>query len=197
MAKAETKTKAGLHGKDLKHARLAEGGYDVHEDYKKQGDDRVVKHLRFPYTVAVPNPMMPDGESIIQEREALQNEKVTAEQIGLLNLERGDRLGSFYTDADLAARKRGQEIPEVQAAEAGAAELPPGPDFSEMGEHEIAEYIEQNQLNVGDTVALAGDDPETAKRVLEAETILAESRKDEPRKGVVDGLAAIVERSNQ
>jgi len=172
-------TEIGIHGVDP-HAKSV-AGYEPHEHYQGQKDSRVVKHLRFPYQVEIHNPVQPDGAPILQARIAKRGDELSTEELGLYALERGERLGSFFTDAELARFNRSGR--DVEAADTG--EFSP----ATAGEYEIAEWIENNKPNVEDTVALAGDDPETAKRVLAAEQI---ATKGVPRAGVEQKLAPII-----
>lgn len=178
------KNDLAIYGKDIHHDNLAE--YEPSEAYKDQEDTRTIKHLMFTWTVTAPNSMMPDAPDLLKERTAKRGDVVTLEELGLHALEKGERLGSFFTDAELDYFRRGGVTPTEPPAE--------GADPSELGEHELAEYIENNKPNVADTVALAGDDPEAAKRVLEAERI---ATKGVPRAGVEQGLASIISRGEQ
>ena len=171
-----------IYGKDMTSSDLE--GYESPDDFAEQGDTRTIKHLMFPFLVESPNPSMPDAGPVLKERTLKQGETVTTEELGPLALERGERLGSFYTDAELKALEAGEATVEGEAAaqlEAGAGD--------EMGVHELAEYIEQNHPNVDDTIALAKGDPEAAQRVLEAEGIATGG---DPRAGVTKGLTAII-----
>jgi len=159
--------------------------YEVADDYAGQeGEGRVVKHLLYSALVDVPNPSNPD-QTVRVEKVYRQGETVPPEELNDYNLERGERLGSFYTDEELEN--------EAHLAPPGPpAAAPPGeqPSFDEMGESELADYIMQNKPNVGDTVAMAQNNPDTAQRLLEAEHIATDG---EPRAGVVKGLNAIIE----
>jgi len=171
-----------IYGKDTSVSELE--GYESPDEYANQGDTRTVKHLMFPWLVASPNPAHADGPDVLKERVANQGEQVTIEELGPMALERGERLGSFYTDAELEALAQGEAGGEGE--EAAPAELAAG---DEMGVHELAQHIETNHPNVDETVALAKGDPEAAKRVLEAEGIATGG---DPRAGVSKGLAAII-----
>ena len=169
-----------IYGQDVIPSNLE--GYESPEEYS--GDTRTVKHLFFPFLVESPNPSMPDAGPVLKERTAKQGDVLTVEELGPLALERGERLGSFYTDAELEALEAGEAPAEGEAAE--PAQLAAG---DELGVHELAEYIEQNHPNVDDTIALAKGDPEAAARVLEAEGIATGG---DPRAGVTKGLTAII-----
>jgi hypothetical protein len=171
-----------IYGKDTTSSDLA--GYESSEDYTDQGDSRTVKHLMFPFLVESPNPSMPDAGPVLKERTLSQGDTITTEELGPLALERGERLGSFYTDKELKALEAGPAPVEGEVAQ-----LEAGSASDEMGVHELTEYIEQNHPNVDDTIALAKGDPEAAARVLEAEGIATGG---DPRSGVTKGLTAII-----
>jgi hypothetical protein len=164
--------------------------YEVAEEFKGQkGKGRIVKHLIFTAQIETENPMFP-GTMMRSERLYRLNEEVPVEVLDDYNLSRGESLGSFYTDEELA-----QGVPQAAALETGAAQITEmssagAGNFSEMGEAELADYLIQNRPTVDETVRMAGNDPDTAQRLLEAEHIATE---DEPRAGVVKGLNAIIE----
>jgi hypothetical protein len=155
------------------------GEYESPEEYDDQGDERVVKFLQFPYMTLEASPALA-GVEVLVEKVAYTGDTVFVDELGPMYLEKGERLGAFYTTAELDAMEEGGDVTTGEVAPA---------DFSEMGAHELAEYIEKNQPNVSDTIALAGNDADAAKRVLEAENIVTDN---DPRKGVVDGLQRVI-----
>jgi hypothetical protein len=165
-----------VFGKDMHHENIAD--YTGDDAFKKQKDSRVVKFLMFPFMVESPNPTHSGGEPVLKERVGKQNEVISIEELGPLALERGERLGAFYTDAELA----GATPEQIEAGEAEPV------NFAEWGVPELTEYIEKNQPNIADTVAMAQEDPEAAGRVLEAETAATDG---DPRSGVVKGLQKV------
>jgi len=172
-------TNPSVFGKSMQSENLAD--YQSPDEFT--GDTRTIKHLLFPWLVETESPMFP-GETILSERTASQGEQVTVEELGPLALEKGERLGAFYTDAELAAM-------EEEAAEPATVEAEePG----EMSVDELAAYIEEHKPNVDQTVALADNDPEQAQKVLDAET---QATGGVPRSGVEKGLEAIIARSTQ
>jgi len=162
-------------------------GYEVAEEYKGQsGEGRIVKHLLFTALMPVPNPAQPDQE-IWVEKLFKRGEEIPADMLDDATLERGERLGSFFTDEELEEGQNQREpgpAPAMQLTEAGE------PAFDEMSESELAEYIRQNRPNVGETVLMSQNDPDTAKRLLEAEHMATDG---EPRAGVVKGLNEIID----
>lgn len=160
-------------------------GYQVAEEYANQeGEGRVVKFLLYTALVDMEDPARPDV-MVRVERLYKQGETVPADVLSDYNLERGERLGAFFTDAEMDAGAH--EAPGVLESAPPATEPPA---FSEMSESELAEYIMSNKPNVGDTIAMAGGDADAARRLLEAEHIATDG---EPRAGVVKGLNAVIE----
>src|SRR5580765_7047305 len=158
-------------------------GYEVAEEFQGQeGEGRVVKHLLFTALVEVPDPARPDS-MIRVEKLYRRGETIPPEHLDDPTLERGERLGSFFTDEELDAGEH--QVAPGPAATAPATQTGEPPAFDELSEAELADYIMQNKPNVSDTVAMAGDDPDTAQRLLEAEHIATDG---EPRAGVVKGL---------
>jgi len=167
-----------LHGIDP--TAVETEGYEVPEEYDGQGDDRIVRALRFIYTVQVEDP---SGAKTIDTREAFAGETVTLEQIGLIAQMKGESSHSFFTT---------EERERIEAGANPDEPLSPGEggDLSSLGEYELAEYIKSENLTVQQTVDLAGTDKDLAHRLLQAENIATDG---EPRKGVEAGLTAIIE----
>jgi len=170
-----------LHGADPN--TIASEEYESPEEYADQGDSRVIRALRFLYTVAVQDPT---GLTVIEPREAVSGEEVTLEQIGLLAQMKGESSHAFYTSDEREKLEAGQD-PDNPA--------PAGGGISDLGEYELAEYIkganpDGKELTVNETIALAGDDKDLAHRLLQAENIATDG---EPRKGVEAGLTSIIE----
>ena len=172
-----------LHGVDPT-AKETEG-YETPEEYSEQGDDRIVRNLRFLYTVASEDP---SGVTVIEPREAVAGDTVTLDQIGLIAQMKGEASHAFYTDEERERIEAGSNPDEPLSSSSGG-------DVSSMGEYELSEYIkganpEGKELTVNETVALAGTDKDLAHRILQAENIATDG---EPRKGVEAGLTSIIE----
>src|SRR5688572_6195741 len=150
-------------------------------EYKKQRDSRTVKVLIFTYHKEVDHPAYAGIKTVV-EKMAKLGDTIPLDELTPASLEKGERLGAFYTDAELKAAESGSSS-EGEGDE-GA------PNFSEMGEFELAEHLKNEKPNVQDTVAMAGDDSDLAARILEAEGIASSG---DPRSGVVDGLNKIIE----
>jgi hypothetical protein len=145
------------------------------------GDTRVVKHLLFPYFIEGESAMQP-GLMVFYEKIAKRGEEIDISELREADLEKGERLGSFFNDDEMRQIARAGVEGNLEAAGVGF-------DASEAGEHEIAEYITENRLTVDETVALSGGDPVVAQRVLEAESVASGG---DSRKGVVAGLEAVI-----
>lgn len=171
-----------LHGK-LRSASVE--SYTSPEEYSGQGDDRIVRDLIFSYTVATQDAA---GNPLIAAVDASRHTKLSIEDMGLIALEKGERLHSFYTDEERSVFEAGGDPSRPQRISDTATP-------SEMGEYELAEYIKGSNpqgkaLNVQETVDLAGSDKDLAHRLLQAENIASEG---DPRTGVERGLTAIIE----
>jgi hypothetical protein len=167
-----------LHGADP--LASAGEGYEIPEEYSGQGDTRIVRALRFAYTVQSEDPV---GMKVLEPKEAMQGEEVTLDQIGLLAQMKGEASHAFYTDDERERLEEGGNPDQPASVENGG-------DVSSMGEYELAEYIKENNMTVNETVALAGGDKDLAHRLLQAENIATDG---EPRKGVEAGLTSIIE----
>jgi hypothetical protein len=82
-------------------------------------------------------------------------------------------------------------VPPVEIDFASGTGLP-APDPATASIDEIAAYIEAESPTVPDTVALAGDDPSTAAKVLEAERVATSG---DPRAGVEKALSRLADGS--
>lgn len=130
---------------------------------------------QFVYYREVPDHRRP-GETILKADVATRGQTIEVNQ---RDYDKGMRTGAFVGSVE-------------ETDETGQPEAAGGFSASEAGLDEIAAHIEENNLNVDDTVALAGDDPDVAERVLEAERQVATENDDEPRKGVEDGLSKVI-----
>lgn len=147
-----------------------------------------VKMLSFPYRVREPNPQNPDEEVWLM-RDAVQDEEIDEDNMHPYDIERGERLGAFYTEEELDAQEEGVE--GTVTGETG--------DPADMTPEELAEYIggsnpQGKKLTVQETVDLSEGDPEFAQDLLAAENILTGN---DPREGVVRGLQEVISRGNQ
>lgn len=119
----------------------------------------------FSYTKVIETP---NGDKVEMGFVANQGEEV---ELSDADYEKGERLNAFGEPPKPA----GTEEEETSGGEF---------DPAGAGVDEIATHIEENNLTVEQTVALAeGQDDETVERIAEAEESL-----DSPRKGVLDAL---------
>lgn len=118
----------------------------------------------FSYTKVIETP---NGDKVEMGFVAKQGEEV---ELSDADYEKGERLNAFGEPPKPEGTEEAEEGGEFNPAEAGV--------------DEIATYIEEQNLTVEQTVALAdGQDDETVERIAEAEESL-----DSPRKGVLDAL---------
>lgn len=97
----------------------------------------------------------------------------------------GDFTKGDTGDADSPA------IPGALSGETDVRADAPDPASADVGE--IAAFITSEKLNADETVALAGDDPQHAQKVLEAERIAASEKGGDPRATVESRLQKIAE----
>jgi hypothetical protein len=64
-------------------------------------------------------------------------------------------------------------------------------DVNTASVDDLADWIRNERPTVNDVVQASGGDPEVAKKLLEAESLATDG---EPRKGVLEGLTAVVSR---
>jgi len=158
----------------------------------------IIKHRLFTWFEETEDPAAPGG---VAKRERIANLGDEIDLQDKVQLERGKRLGAFYTDAEAKAIKggsyKGADAGLVLAARGQAPA--PGASNKADGEHgglesmdapQLAEYIKEHKLKVDETVALAGDDLESIQKVLDAENI---ATNNDARAGVVSKLEAKLE----
>jgi len=135
--------------------------------------ERTVKIKAHSYLEDIEDPHKP-GEQIRVDRLARRGEKI---EISDAEAERGERLGAFVTA-------------EEEAAVEGSSAL----SIEGMDDEELVAWIKDEKPTVKEVVEASGGNPEIARRLYEAE--LAASGGD-PREGVVEGLAAVINRGNE
>jgi len=171
-----------LHGRPVHHEALISEGYESPEEYADQGDTRVVRHLLFGYTVATP---LPDGSGeALQAADAYRGQEVTIDQIGLINLAKGEKDHAFYTTAEL------ERIRNPNAASSAPSTGVTVDNLSEQGEYELAEWLETEKPTIDEVLQAVGDDKELAHRMLQAENIATDG---DPRRGLEAGLTRIIQ----
>lgn len=162
--------------------------FEASEKFKDQKDSRTVKHLMFTYHVIAPSPMIP-GEEVIMERTARQGDVIDLDELGTYYLHRGEALDAFFTDDELARYNRGEPIYALPPGE--TADVLPGGQgaiepaefegtgvFAEMGSHEMVAYMEEHKPSIDQLSELINNDPDAARRLLEAENIVTD---EDPR----------------
>jgi hypothetical protein len=112
----------------------------------------------------------PSGNKTVVRAYATRGQTV---EVNDKDLSRGEEYSAFYSEE------------EDQAREALG-----GRDVVSMSDDELQAWIEEDSPTVKEVVAAAGSDPESARRLLDAEN--AASGQD-PREGVVKGLNKVTE----
>ena len=153
--------------------------------------ERIVKIRGHQYYVEVPNPRDPEKTRIVKRAAS----RGTTIEVSEDESDRGDRLGAFYTDAELDALAAREEAAAVSGEDPDADPDADGEDWDAedveiAGEDELIGWIED--ATVPQVLAAAGDSREAAEKLLAAE----EAASNDSRKGVVEGLAAILNRDN-
>lgn len=178
---------AGLHGKRVENASLLDGQYESPDVYADQGDTRVIKDISFAYTVA---DVAQDGTTVIVTAEATRDTEVTVEQIGLIGLRKGEKYRSFYTT---------EELSRLRQTGSPAAPVAADANVSEMGEFELAEWLATvnpqtgREWTINEVLEKVSDDKDLATRMLQAENLRASNAGGDSRKGLEQGLTAVIQ----
>lgn len=129
---------------------------------------KTIRILLFDYT---------DDEGNTVEGRAGQTVKLSKEDV-----ERGEAIGAFTDSVDDSG----------DSLEGGP--VWDGTPIGELGDADLINWIDEENPTVSDVVDAANGDPELARRLLDAEESASGG---DSRKGIVDGLGAIIERGNQ
>lgn len=157
----------------------------VHEEGKslsgRQLHKVTVAVRAFPYRVEAEHEYEP-GRVVYQDRTAYRGEEIS---VLAFDLARGKRFGAFL--------KPGQKVEDLGA---GVSASPTALQFSakDATDTELINWIKDGNPTVQDVVDASEGDPETAARLLSAETA---ATGNDPRKGVIMGLEAVANRSTE
>jgi hypothetical protein len=172
--------------------------------------EKMIKNLLFTYGKAVPNPLFDEEHTPDQPKmviiEGLGRMGEVVDITRQYDLNRGEENDAFFTDEERKAIEAGTysgPLAEVvMSARANTATGTPtvtavpgatggvvavgevAVDISAMPAEQISELIQDQKLNVEDTIAMAGDDPDLIEKVMDAEEMLPNGG----RKTVVDKL---------
>lgn len=141
--------------------------------------ERTIKHRAFRYFDEGPHPVEPD-KTILRQRFARRGETV---KLRAEDIRRGEQHDAFGD-------------PNQPNARAGAATDDAGSQVANVAgksDQQIVEWLEEEKPTVPQTIAAAGDDPELAQRILDAEYQVTGR---DARNGVVEGLERIVEQDD-
>lgn len=159
---------------------------------------RTIGHLSFPYTRV----RQVDGQERRSRAYAMRGESV---ELLPEDVERGERLGAFDQPPPIPTDSEALEA-ALEAARAGADPWVPSPavpqeahllpegtealasgEMPSVDDDDLAAFVEE--ANADDVIDRAGDDPDVAARLLEAE-----QAQEKPRKTVVEALEKVTER---
>lgn len=141
---------------------------------------RTVKDKAFRYFEEGDHPVEP-GKKVLRQRLARRGDTLDFREE---DAARGDHLGAFYTDAELNA---------MNSDSAGEPDMTPA-TMSGKSVEELTAWLEEERPNAPKTVAAAGDDPELAARLLEAEESVTGR---EARSSVVSKLQEIIDSAEE
>ena len=181
--------KTALRGQKLDEGDLSE--YDL-----KRGEDNGAFYSDEELeaqAAAVPEPEEGEGDpmtDLIPDEEVPKEVPQPADQRPAEELEEGGEelgLGEELGPTDEVAEEEEEEPSSPGGSEATAES---GPAFDEMSEDELALYLEEARPTVAATVALAGNDPDLARRLIAAEQMASIG----PRSGVISKLQRVASR---
>jgi hypothetical protein len=147
------------------------------------GERRKVKHAQFRYHIPTKSVDVKTGKERdrLSPRIARRDEWITLARQE--DIDAGEEAGAFYTDEELnpPAVADGEE----ESSSSGIDDDIEGDDPSH---DELVAWIRDNRPNAGEVVARAGDDPDMARALIEAEN---EASGGDPRKSVIEPLEKI------
>lgn len=139
-----------------------------------------IKHKLFRFYVEVPDPGDPTGRTMaLKQVEARYGETVEIPRDE--DYQEGLASGAFTTAADEAAAAPGEPLPGTD-------------DIKDMSDSELNEFVEARRLGAPATIALSGDDPVLAQRLIDAEQAVTGR---DPRASVIEGLQRVIDRHNE
>lgn len=152
--------------------------------------EKTIKHLQFWYSAEID---LPGGETGVAERIAYRGQ--TVDITDEYDLTRGEAEDAFMSDAEKAEfDAQGTPYDPATQAEIDAATPPGDFDWDAATPEDMADYMEDNSLNVNQVLEVAHAHPDRLDDILEAEKIVTE---DEPRKGVVEGIEKIAKQQSE
>lgn len=147
--------------------------------------EKTIKSLQFWYMKEMPGP---GGTTVVAEQIASRGQ--TVDITDDYDLQRGEEQDAFMSADELKAfQSEGTPYDTVQTQD--ASEAAPF-DWENATPEDMADYMEENSLNVNQVLEVAHAHPDKLDEILEAEGIVTG---DSPRKGVVEGVERIANQS--
>jgi hypothetical protein len=152
----------------------------------------VIKHKAFRHYEEVPSVQDPDA-TVLRARVARRGDTVDVRDV---DFRRGEAHDAFFTEEELAAQQapveqEGADKPVDPSGSGGPPEPPEAFDASDKSVNDLIEWLEEAKPNAPQTISAAGDDPEVAERLLEAEESVTGRQ---ARSTVVEGLERIIDK---
>lgn len=150
------------------------------------GTRKKIKHAQFSYYVPTQTTDMKTGKTRerLSRRIARTGEWVVIPRDE--DVEAGESAGAFYTDEDLNPVVAGDD--EETGGDSGGVSDDDIADASAPSHDELVTWIRDERPNSATVVERAGDDPEMAQALIDAEN---EASGGDPRKSVVEPLERI------
>lgn len=155
--------------------------------------EKTIKHGVFWYHAPEVGIVNGEEKVLLVERLAFHGDTIQIHRRA--DLDRGDEHGAFLTDEEAKARAALAQIPPPVGSEDEGSE-DEAPSLQDRPDDELVDYImgtgefDGKKPNADQVVAAAGDDPDLAARLLDAEET-AQGDKG-PRQGVEAGLTKII-----
>lgn len=134
--------------------------------------ERTIRDKAFRYSVESSDTMEP-GKIVLRQRLARRGDKVELREE---DIRRGEALGAFVTEDDTVVTATGDETSRES--------------LDAMTDVELVAWLEEEKPSAPQVINAAGDDPELAQRLLDAENSIAGRN---ARSTVVKGLEKVIE----
>jgi hypothetical protein len=149
--------------------------------------EKTIKILQFWYTADMPGP---GGTTVKAEQIASRGQ--TVDITDDYDLQRGEEQDAFMSADELKAFETEGTPYDLATAEEPSDAAPF--DWENASPEDMADFMEDQSLNVNQVLEVAHAHPDKLDEILEAEGIVTE---DSPRKGVVEGIERIAAQQSE